>query len=60
MKAELLVYNKMKGLMFKMENNLRITKVGKFMRRISLDEFPQFLNTKRGYDLTGNQTTYSW
>ena len=40
--------NEMNGLMFKMENDPRVTKVGKFIRKTSLDEFPQFLNIFKG------------
>lgn len=43
-KKELMRQNEMNGLMFKMENDPRITKIGRFMRRTSLDEFPQFIN----------------
>jgi len=38
----------MKGLMFKMTDDPRITKVGKFIRKTSLDEFPQFFNVFKG------------
>ena len=48
-KKELAEQNEMAdGLMFKMENDPRITKVGKFIRKTSIDEFPQFFNILRG------------
>jgi len=47
-KAELMDKNEMKGQMFKIANDPRITKVGKFIRRTSLDEFPQFFNVLKG------------
>ncbi len=43
-KKELEAQNEVKGLMFKMENDPRITKVGNFIRKTSIDETPQFLN----------------
>ena len=47
-KKELMAKNEMNGLMFKMEDDPRITRVGKFLRRTSLDEFPQFINILKG------------
>ncbi len=47
-KAELMEKNEMSGLMFKMTNDPRITKVGSFIRKTSLDEFPQFFNVLKG------------
>ncbi|MDF2537579.1 MAG: exopolysaccharide biosynthesis polyprenyl glycosylphosphotransferase [Herbinix sp.] len=47
-KAELMEHNEMDGFMFKMKNDPRVTKVGKFLRKTSLDEFPQFFNVIKG------------
>lgn len=47
-KKELESQNEIQGLMFKMENDPRITKVGKFIRKTSIDELPQFYNVVKG------------
>ena len=38
----------MQGSMFKITNDPRITKVGKFIRKYSMDELPQFYNVLKG------------
>lgn len=40
--------NEMDGPVFKMKDDPRITRVGRFLRRVSLDELMQFLNVFRG------------
>lgn len=43
-KKELMAQNEMEGPMFKVEHDPRITKVGAFLRKTSMDELPQFYN----------------
>ena len=47
-KKELMKENKMNGLMFKMDDDPRIIPIGKFIRKYSIDEFPQFWNVLKG------------
>ena len=48
MKKNLENENEMQGLMFKMEDDPRIFPIGKFMRKYSIDELPQFWNVLKG------------
>lgn len=45
---EVLDQNEMDGPVFKMKNDPRITRVGRFIRRTSLDELPQLINILKG------------
>jgi exopolysaccharide biosynthesis polyprenyl glycosylphosphotransferase len=48
MKEELLQINEMKGPVFKIKDDPRITKIGKILRKYSLDELPQLWSVLKG------------
>ncbi|MFE6705350.1 sugar transferase [Bacillus thuringiensis] len=45
---DLLEHNEVSGAMFKMKEDPRVTKIGKFIRKTSIDELPQLLNVLKG------------
>jgi exopolysaccharide biosynthesis polyprenyl glycosylphosphotransferase len=45
---EMLKYNEQDGPAFKMKNDPRVTKVGRFIRKTSIDELPQLVNIVKG------------
>ncbi|MBZ5749061.1 sugar transferase [Metabacillus rhizolycopersici] len=45
---ELLKYNEVEGAMFKMKDDPRVTKIGRFIRKTSIDELPQLFNVLKG------------
>lgn len=48
---ELLKYNEVDGAMFKMKDDPRVTDIGRFIRKYSIDELPQLVNVFKG-DMT--------
>ena len=47
-KSELMQFNERQGPAFKMKTDPRVTRVGAFLRKTSLDELPQFFNVLEG------------
>lgn len=58
---DLLKNNEQTGHAFKIKNDPRITKVGKFIRKVSIDELPQLINIIKGdMSIVGPRPILTW